>query len=117
MEFASKANQVRGSPKELTTARWTAADNATLPEVVHAASEAVKALADRLNALALRTALLREVADSFGAEANVDGYLNRLYSLVDSAGNQMRRIQQILHVVETKTGQTESRTIQSGKLR
>ena len=87
-------------------AGWTASDSASLTEVVQAASEAVTTLADRLNALALRAALLGGVADSFGAESNVEGYLNRLCALVESAGDQMRRIQKVLQVLETATLQT-----------
>lgn len=117
MKVVSKGVQARNRSNEPIAARWTASDNAALAEVVHAASEAVTALADRLNALALRTALLGEVAHSFGAEANVEDYLNRLSALVDSAGDQMRRIQKILHVLETTTFQTESQVVQSGKLR
>ena len=91
---------------ENAAAGWTASDSASLTEVVQAASEAVTTLADRLNALALRAALLGGVADSFGAESNVEGYLNRLCALVESAGDQMRRIQKVLQVLETATLQT-----------
>ena len=115
MKVVVKRNEVPDRPKDRTAAGWTASDNAALAEVVHAASEAVTTLADRLNALALRTALLGGVADSFGAEANVEGYLKRLSSLVASAGDQMRRIQKVLQVLETTTQQTESPAIEGGK--
>jgi hypothetical protein len=117
MKVVVKRNEALEPPKDQTAAGWTASDNAALAEVVHAASEAVTTLADRLNALALRTALLGGVADSFGAEAEVEGYLMRLSSLVASAGDQMRRIQKVLQVLETTTTlKTESQTAQSGKV-
>jgi hypothetical protein len=117
MKVVVKGSQALDRPKDQMAASWTASDNAALAEVVHAASEAVTTLADRLNALALRTALLGGVADSFGAEANVEGYLTRLSSLVTSAGDQMRRIQKVLRVLEsTTTLKIESQTFQSGKV-
>jgi hypothetical protein len=88
---------------------WTPSDSASLAEVVCAASEAVTTLADRLNALALRTALLGGAADRLGAEANLQSYLHRLSSLVDLAGEQMGRIQNVLHILEATTCQTRSR--------
>ena len=112
MEVVGKGSQARDRKKS-PAAGWTASDSAALAEVVHAASEAVTTLADRLNALALRTALLGGVADSFGAGANVEAYLNRLSTLVDSAGDQMRRIQKVLQVLETATLQTEPRAVRS----
>jgi len=113
MEVFGKGKQLRERLEKPPVAGWTASDSAALAEVVHAASEAVTTLADRLNALALRTALLGGVADSFGAEANVEAYLNRLSALVDSAGDQMRRIQKVLQVLETATLQTQVRAVQS----
>ncbi len=102
MEVVGKGNLARDRSKKLPVARWTASDNAALAEVVHAASEAVTILADRLNALAAGIALLGGVADSFGAEANVEAYLNRLSALVASAGDQMRRIQKVLQLLSKR---------------
>ncbi len=113
MEIVGKGNRPRDRSEKVAVAGWAPSDSAALAELVHAASEAVTTLADRLNALALRTALLGGVADSFGAEANVEAYLNRLSALVDSAGDQMRRIQKVLQVLETATLQTQIRAVQS----
>jgi hypothetical protein len=77
---------------------WKFEDVETFAGAVRQASDAVTTLADRLNALALRIALLGSAA---GAENDdLESYLVRLYSLVDSAGSQMRLIQNLLPVLQ-----------------
>jgi hypothetical protein len=73
--------------------------------VLHDASDAVDALADRLNAVVLRAGLLDKARGENGS-ANIDAYLARLGALVDSAAEQMRLIQKLLAVIETTTLQT-----------
>jgi hypothetical protein len=90
-------------------APWEHSDAAALAEVVHSASEAVTTLADRLNALALRVALMGGVSDLFGRQVEVDVYLNRLSSLVTSAGDQMRRVQKLLYSLEASTFSADSK--------
>jgi hypothetical protein len=108
MKVISKERNTAASA-EVPDSKWTPSDSAALAKVVHAASDAVAALADRLNALALRAALLGGIANSFGTDANIESYLNRLTSLVGAAGEQMRRIQTVLHVLETNTLEAESK--------
>jgi hypothetical protein len=107
MKVISKERST-AAPPEVPDSQWTPSDSAALAQVVHAASDAVAALADRLNALALRAALLGGIADSLGTDAHIDSYLNRLTSLVGAAGDQMRRIQTVLHVLEASTLDAES---------
>ena len=81
-----------------------------LAQLVHAASEAVNRLGDRLNALALRVALVGGLAQQSDLENAIEGYLNRLSSLVVLAGDQMHRVQTLLRALEVNTtSQTESR--------
>jgi hypothetical protein len=92
-----------------TNAPWEPSDTVALAEVVHSASEAVTTLADRLNALALRVALMGGVADLFGRQVEVEAYLNRLSSLVTSAGDQMLRVQKLLYSLEASTFPADSK--------
>jgi hypothetical protein len=78
----------------------------TFADAVRQASDAVTTLADRLNALALRIALLGAAA---GAENDLESCLVRLYSLVDSAGSQIRLIQNLLPVLQAGAQSRESR--------
>ena len=74
------------------------ADPKTLAKVVKDASEALLSLTDRLNALALTAALVDCFAASLGSRNEMDYCLNRLYELLNAAGEQVRQIQKLLHV-------------------
>ena len=58
------------------------------PELLHAAAEAAIRLADILNALALRVALV----DTATSDARTVQYVGRLAILVDSAASQVRSL-------------------------
>ena len=80
-------------------------DAATFEEVMAIAAEAVTTLADRLNALALRVALMGTVNDASSNDASSSAssrepYLPKLYALVDAAAKQMRLIQKLLPVLQ-----------------
>jgi HAMP domain-containing protein len=106
MKFIGKGND-GDILRRNTLDRWSSSDAAELHDVVRAAAAAVTALADRLNTLALRVALFGGVSEA-AASSNVESYLNRLASLVDSAGEQMHRVQKLIRVLETATIQTEA---------
>lgn len=99
---ASTAEQAAGP------AAYNAADLAAMAPVVHSAADAVTILVDRLNSLALRVALVGGVADSLGSQPDLEAYLNRLSTLVDSAGQQLRLVQKLLQVLEARTSQEEA---------
>ena len=84
-------------------------------EIVHSASDAITALADRLNALALRVALIGAVDLSEAPDIAIEASLHKLYSLVDSAADQMRRIQKILPVLQASALKTESSPIRPAR--
>ena len=75
-------------------------DDTTFEEAMAIAAEAVTTLADRLNALALRVALISSIDDSSRSVTNSELYLAKLYSLVDAAAKQMRLIQKLLPVLQ-----------------
>jgi hypothetical protein len=101
MRVPSKESQVCAS--------WDSSEAVALAEGVRLASEAVTMLADRLNALALRVALIGGVPELFETHTKVEAYLYRLSSLVNSAGEQMSRIQKLLHALEAGTLQADSK--------
>ncbi len=70
-------------------------------------SEAVTMLADRLNAVALRVALIGSAKSEAAASGNMETYLHRLSSLVDSAAAQMRFIQKLLRVIQISAPDSE----------
>lgn len=70
-------------------------------------SEAVTMLADRFNAVALRIALIGSAKSETAAGGNMETYLHRLSSLVDSAAAQMRFIQKLLRVIQTRAPNSE----------
>jgi len=72
---------------------------------LHHASEAVTTLADRLNAVMLRSALLDAARNEPGV-ANLESYMSRLAVLIDSTAEQMRLIQRLLAAIEAATRQS-----------
>jgi len=88
---------------------WKPSDVKVLVDGVHNALEAVTTLADRLNALALRVALMGGITDGVSSEVAVEAYLNRLSSLVMLSGEQMRKVQKLLQALEAGTCQAEHR--------
>ncbi len=88
-------------------------DEIGMTEVVRAASAAVTALADTLNALGLRIALAKNTHGV--VEDTNPSYYNRLALLAESASGQVRGIQQLLRAIELttlhrKTGQINKTT-------
>ncbi len=75
-------------------------DAATFEDVVAIAAEAVTTLADRLNALVLRVALMSAINDASPSVSDSELYLSKLYALVDGAAKQMRLIQKLLPVLQ-----------------
>ncbi len=71
-------------------------------------SEAVTMLADRLNAVALRVALIGSAKSEPTPSGRIEMYLHRLSSLVDSAAAQMRFIQKLLRVMQINAPAQES---------
>jgi ABC-type transporter Mla subunit MlaD len=80
-----------------------------LGDTVHSLSEAVTILADRLNALALRVALMGGTIDHSSKDS--EALLHRLSALVGTAGDEMRHIQHLLQLVESST----RRDLESGR--
>lgn len=76
------------------------AEAATFENVVAIAAEAVTTLADRLNALALRVALMGTISDNSRTVGSSESSLPKLYMLVDAAAKQMRLIQKLLPVLQ-----------------
>jgi endonuclease V-like protein UPF0215 family len=76
---------------------------------VHEALEAVTTLADRLNALALRVALMGGITHGVTSEVAVEAYLNRLSALVILTGDQMQKVQRLLQALEAGTSRAEDR--------
>jgi hypothetical protein len=72
-----------------------------MAEAVRAASAAVTALADTLNALGLRIALAKNTHRS--PEDSNASYYNRLALLAESASGQVRGIQKLLRAIELST--------------
>lgn len=83
------------------------ADN--FPDAIRVTSEAVTSLADRLNAVGLRIALIGNARSEPSSSANIESYLSRLSSLVDSAAAQMRFIQRLLDVIQNGVGAARRR--------
>jgi hypothetical protein len=81
---------------DLPTASWESPNIAELMNIVEAASFAAADLADRLNALALRIALMGDIVANHNNELEFASYHRRLYVLLNSAGEQTRRIQTLL---------------------
>jgi hypothetical protein len=95
---------------------WKASEVRVLLDGVHDALEAVTTLADRLNALALRVALMGGIT-GVTSEVAVDAYLNRLSALVLLTGDQMQKVQKLLQALEAGTFQAEYRaTHRSGQV-
>jgi hypothetical protein len=80
-----------------------------MTEAVRAATAAVTALADTLNALVLRIALANNGRGSV-EDAYLSGY-NGLGLLAESASGQVRGIQKLLRVIELITSRCESEQI------
>lgn len=78
----------------------TKLDPRNFAATIHRASEAVETLADRLNAVVLRAALLDAARSDRARAAALDSYLARLAALIDSTAQQMRLIQKLLAVIE-----------------
>ncbi len=73
-------------------------DEIGMTEAVRAASAAVTALADTLNALGLRIAIAKDVHGI--AEDTYPSYHNRLALLAESASGQVQGIQKLLRAIE-----------------
>jgi hypothetical protein len=84
-----------------------ALDKVGMTEAMRAASAAITALADTLNALVLRIALWKNTdANSRGSEQSCK---NRLALLAESASGQVRGIQKLLQAIELTTQRNESK--------
>jgi hypothetical protein len=92
-----------------SSARGESLDEIGLTEAVCAASAAVTALADTLNALVLRIALANGGHGS--VENAYPSYYNRLALLAESASGQVRGIQKLLRAIELTTLRSEPEQI------
>jgi hypothetical protein len=84
-------------------------DEIGMTEAVRAASGAVTALADTLNALGLRIALAKEVHSA--PDDTSPCYYNRLALLAESASGQVQGIQKLLRAIELTTLRREAEQI------
>jgi hypothetical protein len=84
-------------------------DEIGMTEAVRAASAAVTALADTLNAPGLRIALAHNAHSS--AEDTNSSYYSRLALLAESASGQVQGIQKLLRAIELTTLRNESEQI------
>jgi len=84
-------------------------DEIGMTEAVRAASAAVTALADTLNALGLRIALAHNTHSS--AEDTNSSYYSRLALLAESASGQVQGIQKLLRAIELTPLHHESEQI------
>jgi len=82
-------------------------DTAELGEVLQLAANAVTTLADRLNALSLRVALISAVKEKSCSENCLEHCVTKLVLLVDSAAKQMRLIQKLLPVLQASALQSQ----------
>ncbi len=82
-------------------------DTAELEEVVQLAANAVTTLADRLNALSLRVALISAFKEKSCSENCLEHCVPKLVLLVDSAAKQMRLIQKLLPVLQASALQSK----------
>lgn len=82
-------------------------DEIGMVEAVRAASAAITALADTLNALGLRIALAKNTYNT--AEDTYPSCYSRLALLAESASGQVRGIQKLLRAIELTTLRGESR--------
>lgn len=101
-EFASgtqSPNDIDGFRAEINAENF--------PDALRITSEAVTLLADRLNAVGLRIALIGNIRSEPAASANIESYLHRLSSLVDAAAAQMRFIQKLLDMIQSETNVVE----------
>jgi hypothetical protein len=81
-------------------------DEIGMIKAIRAASAAVTALADTLNALGLRIALAKEVHST--AEDTYSSYHNRLALLAESASGQVQGIQKLLRAIELTTSRRKA---------
>ncbi len=84
-------------------------DEIGMAEAVRAASAAITALADTLNALGLRIALAKNI---YSTEEDIyPSFYSRMALLAESASGQVQSIQKLLRAIELTTLHCESQRI------
>jgi len=112
MEFRRKYRTKSDAPRRYSSRSSISRellDEIGMTEAVRAASAAVTALADTLNALRLRIALAENIHGS--AEDTNPSCYNRLALLAESASGQVQSIQKLLRTIELTTIRSESEQI------
>jgi hypothetical protein len=104
-----RRNHTKTDAPQRHSTRGEPLDEIGLTEAVRAASAAVTALADTLNALGLRIALAIDARSTI--EDTYPSYHNRLALLAESAAGQVRGIQKLLRAIELTTLRREAEQI------